>query len=117
MRADHLHFPAPLSSQTPWDVDTALQHQLTGEGKFAEVQRLFEVLSWQAFVALNWPADTLGQPRPQITDAGEPVWFGWKEVFEVYKSDGSRPTPPTAPCLPCPMPSPTSRAADRYRPS
>jgi len=92
-RADHLDFPTPLSSNNPWDVNQTLEKQLMAEGKFAETQRLFEVLSWQAFIGLNWPTNAEGAPQPTLTDSGEPVWFGWKEVFEVYKSDGSAPSP------------------------
>ncbi len=81
-----------LSPNMPFDIDTTVKKQLEAEGKFAEVQRLFEVLSWQAFIGLNWPYQD-GQAQATISSEGTPKWNSWKESFEVYKSDGSAPTP------------------------
>jgi hypothetical protein len=89
----YLTFPSQLSSNSPHDVDIALEHKLQGEKKFAQVQRLFEILAWQNFVALNWPADASGKPLPGIADKGNPVWGQWKESYEVYQTDGSTPLP------------------------
>ena len=89
----YLKFPNSLSSRFPYDVDRGLQARLDGEGKFAEVQRMFEILSWQYFLGLNWPVDDQGLPLPKITDPGEPRWYNWKESFEVFKDDGSKPLP------------------------
>ena len=46
-RTTHLNFPSKLTFEIPYDVDTNLQGKLIEEGKFGEVQRLFEILSWQ----------------------------------------------------------------------
>lgn len=92
-RPAYLKFPTPLSPDTPWDVDRKLQAELTAKGKFAQVQRLFEILSWQWFVALNWPVDEKGEPMPGIADEGVPTWFGWKESYEVFLPDGQKPAP------------------------
>ncbi len=89
----YLNFPIPLSPDTPWDVDRKLQKKLTSEGKFVQTQRLFEILSWQWFISLNWPLDSSGSPQPKISDSGYPEWFEWKESYEVYKEDGSKPSP------------------------
>ncbi|PWJ43237.1 hypothetical protein [Sediminitomix flava] len=92
-RAPYLNYPVPLSPKAPFDVDRDLQAKLDAQGKFAEVQRLFEILSWQQFIRLNWPVDAKGNPKPLLSDAGKPRWFSWKESFEVFKKDGSKPTP------------------------
>ncbi|WP_340198592.1 hypothetical protein [Ascidiimonas sp. W6] len=92
-RAPYLNFPTPLSPDTPWDVDRNLQAELTNQGKFVQVQRLFEILSWQWFVALNWPTNDKGEPMPAISDAGNPTWFGWKESYEVFLPNGQKPAP------------------------
>jgi len=89
----YLKFPTPLNPETPWDVDRALQNKLMKEGKFVEVQRLFEILSWQWFISLNWPMDAEGNPLPTITDDGTPEWYGWKESYEVFRPNGQKPTP------------------------
>lgn len=87
-----LDFPPKLTPTTPYDVNLAEKKALEDAGKFNEVQRLFEVFSWQMFVALNWPYEN-GKPASKITGSGEPLWNTWKESYEVYKSDGSKPTP------------------------
>lgn len=92
-RAPYLTFPTPLSPETPWDVDRTLQAKLTAENKFPEVQRLFEILSWQWFVSLNWPTDAEGNPQTNISDEGNPEWFGWKESYEVFRPKGQKPSP------------------------
>jgi hypothetical protein len=67
-----------------------------------ETQQAFDTFSWQAFVALNWPALGNGQPDTSTT-IGQPgapnqgVWETWKESIEVFKSDGTPPTPWDAP--------------------
>ena len=45
--------------QLPGDVDVALKHSLESgpNPNFPEVQRLFDLWSWQAFISLNWPTD------------------------------------------------------------
>ena len=91
--APYLKFPTPLSPETPWDVDRKLQQRLMSENQFVQTQRLFEILSWQWFISLNWPIDAEGNPQPNISDKGNPEWFGWKESYEVYLEDGSMPSP------------------------
>jgi len=89
--ASYLNFPTPLSPETPWDVDRKLQQQLLNQGKFAQVQRLFEILSWQWFISLNWPVDKKGKPRNKISEQGNPEWFDWKESYEVFLPNGQKP--------------------------
>ena len=45
--------PRNLSAQVPHDVDIPLQKKLTAAKKFAEVQLLFDILSWESFVAAS----------------------------------------------------------------
>ncbi|MES2774016.1 MAG: hypothetical protein V4722_07515 [Bacteroidota bacterium] len=87
----YLLFPEQLTPVTPYDVDTALVNKLQANKQFAEAQRLFEILSWQMFISLNWPVDAAGKPKPAITDPGKRIWESWKESFEIFKEDGSTP--------------------------
>lgn len=89
--APYLNFPTPLSPTTPHDVDQQLQNKLTNTQEFAEVQRLFEILSWQNFIALNWPRDAKGAAMPDIDNKGDPAWTKWKESYEVYLPNGAKP--------------------------
>lgn len=82
-----------LGPTIPPDVDTAAQARLTAAGAFPQVQRLFDELSWQTFVALNWPRDAAGQPTDHLTDPGTLYWETYSESYEVFKADGSPPDP------------------------
>ena len=87
----YLRFPEKLTPVTPYDVDTVLEQKLLQEHKFPEAQRIFEILSWQMFISLNWPLDDKGSPMPEISDKGKRVWESWKESFDIFKEDGSAP--------------------------
>lgn len=87
----HLNFPLQIGPKTPYDVDIELEKKLLKQNEIAEAQRLFDILSWQMFVSLNWPRDASGNPMAEISDNGQPVWESWKESFEIFKSDGSAP--------------------------
>lgn len=89
---DYLNIPTPLSPKMFYDVDMKLKAELEGKKEFASVQRLFEVLAWQQFIALNWPTDAGGKPKPNLSDTGRPIWEQWEESFEVFRADGSAPT-------------------------
>ncbi len=56
-------------------------------------QRLFDIFAWQAFLALNWPADTSGNPdrSKNLADPGPRVWDYWIETSQVFKLDGGDP--------------------------
>ncbi|NIJ46361.1 hypothetical protein FHR24_002848 [Wenyingzhuangia heitensis] len=92
-KTSYLNFPTPLTVETPWDVDRKLQTELTTKGEFTQVQRLFEILSWQWFISLNWPLDAKGNPQANISDNGDPEWFEWKESYEVFRPNGQAPSP------------------------
>lgn len=82
-----------MGPDIPTDVNTGAVARLTQEGKFAHVQRIFDVFSWQSFIALSWPRNEAGQPQPNIGDHGPALWERWKESYEVFKSDGGKPAP------------------------
>jgi hypothetical protein len=88
---DYLSFPPTLTAQTPYDVDTLLERKLQNEQKLDETQRIFEVLSWQMFISLNWPLDSNGKAMTEISNKGDRIWEKWKESYEVFKEDGARP--------------------------
>jgi hypothetical protein len=99
-------FTGPLSPEMPLDVDaaklkTALALDLqiaaaqppTEEMRVARSQRLFDIFSWQVFLALNWPADASGAPdrNKTLSDTGPRVWDYWIEPSAVFKLDGGEP--------------------------
>jgi hypothetical protein len=86
-----------LGATIPTDVDTKQQADLTKAGRYPEVQRLFDELSWQSFVALNWPRDAEGKAKSALTDTGNLTWESYSESYEVFKPDGSKPDPYGAP--------------------
>lgn len=62
-----------------------------------KLQRVYDIFSWESFLAINWPVDDKGSPLEKISDAGAPQWTIWKESYEVFKEDGSKPADWEAP--------------------
>jgi len=85
--------PTQLTHQIPGDVDRDLQKTLDAVSKFAEVQLLFDILSWRSFVALNWPVTKDGKPQPSINDAGKKRWDTFKPSDDVFRLNGAKPDP------------------------
>jgi hypothetical protein len=98
--------PIPFSSELPYDVNLAALRALSDtpkkanppytipEDKIPPAQRLFDIFSWQAFIALNWPAKPDGQPNKQLTlaDSKTPrVWEYYVDAGQVYRKDGAPP--------------------------
>jgi hypothetical protein len=59
-------------------------------------QRLFDILSWKAFVALNWPAASNGEPDQSksfggISPATPLVWEFWQQTSNVFLPNGQKP--------------------------
>jgi hypothetical protein len=75
--------------QLPGDVDVALKRRLEGEQKFPEVQRLFDLWSWQAFISLNWPTDASGKRTDDATQP--PAWTLWTGSTRVFLPHGAPP--------------------------
>jgi hypothetical protein len=87
-------FPTPLSSQLPYDVDVPTVRMLDDQNQIEQAQRLFDILSWQAFIALNWPAGPDGQPDPakSISDNTSPrVWSYWRNADTIFLPNGAKP--------------------------
>jgi hypothetical protein len=92
-------FPVPVSGDLPYDVDVNKVRELDKQGKVIEAQREFDILSWQAFLALNWPADAHGQPQQpndpkKVADTKGPrVWNFWRSSSSIFLPDGATPSP------------------------
>lgn len=83
----------PLQPAIAHDVPTATIARLRARNDVPGMQASYDELAWQNFVAINWPTDATGHPRPRIGDAGSPAWVGWRESFEVFAEDGAAPAP------------------------
>ncbi|ASU34568.1 hypothetical protein [Mucilaginibacter xinganensis] len=56
-----------------------------------QIRHDFDLFSWQSFIALNWPLNkqnVIGQQGDNNT-----VWETWKENYQVFLPDGSKPDP------------------------
>jgi hypothetical protein len=86
-------FEPVVTPQMPGDVDVALKEKLDKDKKFAQVQREFDLYSWQMFFALNWPTNEQGNPAPKLTDTdfGQPHWTLWPESSTIFHTDGTAP--------------------------
>src|SRR5207248_530548 len=69
-------FP-PLSGRLPFDVDNDEVRSLINKGDILAAHRLFGILSWQAFIALNWPADDHGAPDSSKDMTDNTTWRVW----------------------------------------
>lgn len=89
-------FPLPLSPDLPYDVDVVRVQELDREGHVLEAQREFDILAWQAFIALNWPAEANGKPDPRKSIAdkeADRVWNFWRPSSTIFLPDGAPPKP------------------------
>ncbi|NEQ35185.1 MAG: hypothetical protein F6K40_02210 [Okeania sp. SIO3I5] len=81
-----------LSPNIPIDIPITQQREKKLlNNNFPLLQRIFDVFSWQSFIAFNWPVDSEGNPLPEITDSGTPEWQTWKESLQVFRPDGGDP--------------------------
>jgi hypothetical protein len=91
--------PPKLTPDIPPDLS------FSGDPSLEALQRDFDQLSWDTFIALNWPATPSGEPdRSNVIgqDGDNPtIWESWKETSEVFLPGGRRPsdwgTPRTPP--------------------
>jgi hypothetical protein len=94
-------FEPKLTSALPGDVFVPIKEALEKNAQFPQVQRLFDLWSWQAFLAVNWPTSSGGQPAASIAgyNAGNnPAWSVWHESNSIFLPDGAAPpacNPPT----------------------
>ncbi len=101
-------FPLPFSSALPFDVDVSALRSLSTtpnkalppftipDNNIPAAQRWFDIFSWQAFLALNWPALPDGEPdnSKTLADRSTPrVWEHYIDAGIVYRKDGAPPPP------------------------
>jgi len=89
---DFPSFAPRLAPDLPGDVDMALKARLEKAEAFNQVQREFDLWSWQTFLALNWPTDDGGHALPGIGANGAPRWSLWHTSPSIFQVDGARPT-------------------------
>ncbi len=79
----------PLSSVMPFDADLAsLPPKPVLE---TNVRRVFDIFSWQSFVAMCWSTnanEVIGQNGDNAT-----VWETWKKNYQVFLDNGQKPAP------------------------
>lgn len=91
-----------LSPEIPHDVTVA------GKVDLPSLQHDFDVLSWNSFIALNWPPDPdgKGDPKKTIGQNGDnrAVWEGWIENTDIFLPGGAKPQNPPVRQIPaiCP---------------
>jgi len=88
-----------LSSSVPHDAIIPQSHI----GNPTAIQVDFDTLSWNTFIALNWPASPTYRGKPDTSkkigmeDYGPVVWETYKESYEVFMADANgNPVRPTA---------------------
>ncbi len=84
--------PVKLSPNIPVDVNPEIQKKYRNSNVY-KLNEMFNKFSWQAFMAIQWPRNKNGDAMPNFNDNGTPTWLGWKEAFQVYRSDGKKPAP------------------------
>lgn len=83
--------PAEFTANIPVDINPILRKELKDAGDIFQLNEAYNIYSWQALVAINWPLDNNGNALVSFTDNGTPTWLTWKEAFQVYRADGKKP--------------------------
>jgi hypothetical protein len=58
------------------------------------LQNRFDILSWETFIALNWPSDANGNPDSTAcftAKTGETVWENWMPSTKIFVPAGQKP--------------------------
>ncbi|MEN8872097.1 MAG: hypothetical protein ABF380_14740 [Akkermansiaceae bacterium] len=92
------HFPE-LTSQLPYDLgslqtDPNAKSKAPAECEIFEVQKMFDLCSWQAFVGLNWPADNKDSPLPGkigSSPKSRRIWETSLSTSQIFKEGGAAP--------------------------
>jgi hypothetical protein len=87
-------FEPKLTSALPGDAFVPAKEALEKNSQFPQVQRLFDLWSWQAFLAVNWPTSRGGQPAASIAGYdtnNNPAWSTWHESNDIYLPHGAAP--------------------------
>jgi len=83
-----------ISSDLPIDIPLSIeQEKKLQKQNFPALQRIFDEFSWQSFIALSWPTDASGKPKPSLSDPGDPAWLSMHESLQVFRPDGAAPGP------------------------
>ncbi|MES2817569.1 MAG: cytochrome C [Pseudomonadota bacterium] len=83
-----------LSPHIPFDVTATPPFSLQS------LQHNFDELSWQTFIAANWPALDNGEPDPARIIGQQDavaVWEAWKESYQIFLPKGQPPSAWNAP--------------------
>ena len=79
-------------------ISSTIPTQITSTGNPVTLESLqhdFDVLSWESFIALNWPANADGSPKEDVTfgenESGMTVWQAWKSSREIFLPHGKKP--------------------------
>lgn len=75
-----------LCSQLPYDINEKFGFGYSTE-LTPTIQPPFDIFSWQTFVALNWPADSAGNPMGSnfAANPGAPrVWESYPDIEEIF---------------------------------
>jgi len=86
-------FSPELVPILPGDIATQLNASLERDGKFALVQRLFDLYAWQMFIAVNWPVQPDGTAAHGFTAPGPPRWSGWTTTDALFRESAGAPKP------------------------
>lgn len=96
-------FPSSFAGDLPYDVNTAQVGKLLAAGGAGPqtagvlaAQREFDILAWQAFLALNWPVKADANPpkgTPITSPIGQPRWSFWRPSPSIFLPDGAQPAP------------------------
>ena len=106
---------ANFTNQKPSNLDEPINY--ADWEKRVNLHRLYDIFAWQTFLAINWPVNEQGgEPAEDISALGYstyvesaecgdsanasvevdnmlvPRWATWKERFEIFLEDGSKPT-------------------------
>ncbi|WP_437314148.1 hypothetical protein [Sorangium sp. So ce385] len=84
-------FTQELCSALPRDVDRELNERYRERGEPKKINRLFDILAWQSFIAMAWPVADDGRTRLGLAAAGAPWWDTWKNGQDVFRPDGAKP--------------------------
>ena len=88
-------FAPKLTPPLPGDAFVPAKEALEAKKQFPLVQRLFDLWSWQAFLAVNWPTGPNGQPASSIKGYGKsfwPAWQRWHESNQIFLAGGAPPS-------------------------
>ena len=81
-----------LSPEIPSNLSLTIDEFEGMKKQLPQLQRQFDLFSWQEFIALNWPTVKDGLPARDISDSGEPAWAeSFVQSTDVFLSDGSQP--------------------------